>query len=121
MTTTADSDKPMLGDYTKCNINEQTIQFRPTRIFNDDRDRLSNAGPTTYRPMTYFDERGKFVPALLGKEILTKYKFATTRDTREVYTYSDGYYQKVGESFIKREVQRALSDKTKNNFVFCSC
>ena len=54
----------------------------------------------------YFDDAGKFVPALLAEELMSEYHFATLIDSKEIYVYLDGYYQPFGEVLIKKECKR---------------
>jgi len=63
----------------------------------------------------YFDEQGRFIPALLAEELMSEYHFATMMDSKEIHVYIDGYYQSIGEVVIKRECKKRLQDEYRRN------
>ena len=63
------------------------------------------------KAVSYFDSEGRFVPALLAEELMGEYRFATMMDSKEIYVYTEGYYQPIGEVVIKRECKRRLGDE----------
>lgn len=63
----------------------------------------------------YFDEDGRFIPALLAKELMNEYPFVTMMDSKEIHVYIDGYYQPMGEVVIKRECKKRLQDEYRRN------
>lgn len=46
----------------------------------------------------------------IAKELAERYDFATMRDTREIYIYSDGVYCRGGEALVQEEARRLLGD-----------
>jgi P4 family phage/plasmid primase-like protien len=77
-------------------------------------------------PYTFFDghtnkegfyQRGEFVPERLAKAILEKHTFATMKENREIFVYSEGVYLPEGEVLIDKEAQKLLGHLSKSNRV----
>jgi len=67
-------------------------------------------------PFRFFEGK-KFIPKLLAEQIMSKYRFATVRDTDDVFYYNQGCYHRYGEAIIREEAQRELDILCKTNYV----
>ncbi len=82
---------------------------------------LESRGFEHNRDKRYFKKVGenktKFVPKLLGDDILADYHFATMEESNELYVYRNGVYQRKGEAVVGREAQKRLGEDSKNQRV----
>jgi len=58
----------------------------------------------------YFRD-GRFIPKLLGDELMLAYPFITLWESGETYVWLDGYYQRGGEVFIEKECSIRLGEE----------
>lgn len=73
-----------------------------------------NITDATYTPLTtqevlillLQDDGKKRARARTADDLIRRYHFATMRDTKELYVYQDGWYQKKGEDVVAAEVRR---------------
>ena len=71
----------------------------------------------TENPFIYFTDEHKFLPPLLGKEIMKLYHFWTPIDEDALYVYNPkkGIYEFNGEAIVKAEADRALGVSSKTH------
>lgn len=58
----------------------------------------------------FFDGK-RFIPKRLGDYLMQRHKFATLRDTKEIYVYKDGEYMLIGEEIIKHDATQLLGEE----------
>jgi len=58
----------------------------------------------------FFDGK-RFIPKRLGDYLMERHKFATLRDTKEMYVYKDGEYMLIGEEIIKHDATQLLGEE----------
>ncbi len=78
---------------------------------------LKNYTPpeTTLPKEAFFDDEGRFVPKLLADYIMEKHSFLTMTDNEETYVHLDGFYQPLGDVFVKKAVKEALGEEYRKN------
>jgi len=83
--------------------------------------RLEKYGITVNKDKRYFGVKPSgseyFVPLAMAEDIQADYTFKTMNDTREIYVYNDGVYEKEGENVVRREARKRLGDKQKKHYV----
>lgn len=67
-------------------------------------------------PFQYFAGK-KFVPKLLADKIMSRIKFATVKDTDDVFFYNNGCYYRFGEALVKEIAQHELDILCKSSYV----
>lgn len=71
-------------------------------------------------PFVYFEissHGAKFVPKRLADKVITKYRFATHRQSHVIWTYTNGVYEPVGEELIRAECRSELESLAKEGHV----
>lgn len=103
----------------------ETVEFFPIARkpgkYNKILRELETRGFEHGRDKRYFklagEDRTKFVPKLLGDDILADYHFATMEESGELYVYRNGVYQRKGETTVGEEAQNRLEDDSQNQRV----
>lgn len=60
--------------------------------------------------LPYFTDEGKFRPFWLATEIMKEHRFATHKQSNEIYAYNNGFYQPKGEIIIAEQSQQKLQE-----------
>jgi len=100
-----------------CGVKDGLILLKPGQSAEDAIVSLKRtAQDLTNSSAAFFDEKGKFVPLLLGEEILAHYTLKSFTDTDEVYVYIKGTYR-PGRAMVKAAAQFLLGSKTNSGRV----
>jgi P4 family phage/plasmid primase-like protien len=104
------SDLKMVSDEDKGKLSQFLLGTRINVMVEPEpvKDELTSVEDVHHE---FFNDKGQFVPKLLGDYVLKLKTFLTNLQSREVFVYHNGFYQAIGEQVIEQYCKGLLGDE----------